>query len=151
MVKGIHHISMKCNIGEIDRVKDFYINVLGMSICREWPEGIMIDSGNGLIEVFVTGNGEHRKGSIRHIAFATEDVDNVIDKVKKAGYEVFIEPNDKVINSASELVEYCEKYGGQIPRFNLDEPLDKVDEVIKDLKLYNKTLIYEDPALSREI
>ena len=47
MVKGIHHISMKCNIGEIDRVKDFYINVLGMSICREWPEGIMIDSGNG--------------------------------------------------------------------------------------------------------
>ena len=59
--------------------------------------------------------------------------------------------NDKVINSASELVEYCEKYGGQIPRFNLDEPLDKVDEVIKDLKLYNKTLIYEDPALSREI
>ncbi|WP_242835568.1 VOC family protein [Butyrivibrio sp. AC2005] len=102
MVKGIHHISMKCNIGEIDRVKDFYINVLGMSICREWPEGIMIDSGNGLIEVFVTGNGEHRKGSIRHIAFATEDVDNVIDKVKKAGYEVFIEPNDKVINSSPE-------------------------------------------------
>lgn len=102
MVKGIHHISMKCNIEEIDRVKDFYINVLGMSICREWPEGIMIDSGNGLIEVFVTGNGEHRKGSIRHIAFATEDVDNVIDKVKKAGYEVFIEPNDKVINSLPE-------------------------------------------------
>ena len=93
---------MKCNIGEIDRVKDFYINVLGMSICRDWPEGIMIDSGNGLIEVFVTGNGEHRKGSIRHIAFATEDVDNVIDKVKKAGYEVFIEPNDKVINSSPE-------------------------------------------------
>lgn len=58
---------------------------------------------------------------------------------------------DKVINSASELVEYCEKMGGQIPRYSLDVPLDKVDQVIKDLKLYTKTLIYEDPALSREI
>ena len=61
------------------------------------------------------------------------------------------EDKDKVINSASELVEYCEKNGGLIPRYNLDVPLDKVDEVIKDLKLYTKTLINEDPALSREI
>lgn len=31
MVKGIHHISMKCNIGEIDRVKDFGFEYMGFS------------------------------------------------------------------------------------------------------------------------
>lgn len=102
MIKGIHHISMKCEYKDLEIVKDFYIKVLGMSICRQWPEGIMIDSGNGLIEVFTTGDGEHRKGSIRHIAFATDDVDKIIDRVKEAGYKVFIEPNDKVINSSPE-------------------------------------------------
>ena len=38
-------------------------------------------------------------GAVRHIAFGTDDVDGVIEKVKAAGYEVFIEPNDIVIRS----------------------------------------------------
>ena len=42
------------------------------------------------------------KGALRHIAFATDDVDGIVDKVKKAGYEVFIEPNDIVIKSEPE-------------------------------------------------
>ena len=43
--------------------------------------------------------GIKTKGAIRHIAFATDDVDGVIEKVKSAGYEVFIEPKDIVIPS----------------------------------------------------
>ena len=32
MIKGIHHISMKCKTTqELERVKDFYIGVLGMN------------------------------------------------------------------------------------------------------------------------
>lgn len=46
MIKGIHHISMKCKVEELERVKDFYINVLEMSVCREWDDGLMIDCGN---------------------------------------------------------------------------------------------------------
>ena len=57
MIKGIHHISMKCNADELHRVKDFYISVLGLHICREWADGIMIDTGNGLIEVFTNADG----------------------------------------------------------------------------------------------
>lgn len=35
MIKGIHHISMKCRTDEeLMKVKDFYISVLGMKICR---------------------------------------------------------------------------------------------------------------------
>ncbi len=100
MIKGIHHISMKCgSAGEFSRVREFYISLLGFRICREWPDGIMIDTGNGYIEVFTNAEGEHRLGAIRHIAFLTDDVDEIIGKVKAGGYEVIVGPNDKVIES----------------------------------------------------
>ncbi|MBQ1734863.1 MAG: VOC family protein [Lachnospiraceae bacterium] len=100
LIKGIHHISMKCNTEEeLNRVKDFYISILGLEIIREWPDGIMIDTGNGYIEIFTNADGEHRLGSIRHFALLTDDVDTIAEKVKAAGYEVFVEPVDKVIDS----------------------------------------------------
>ncbi|MBQ9538031.1 MAG: VOC family protein [Treponema sp.] len=103
MIKGMHHISMKCGTeAELCRVKDFYIRVLGLRICREWPNGIMIDTGNGLIEIFTDAEGEHSLGVIRHFALLTDDVDGTAAKVKSAGYEVFVEPNDKVIPSEPE-------------------------------------------------
>ena len=99
-VRGIHHISMKCASPEaLAPVKEFYCGLLGLKVIREWPEGIMIDSGNGLLEIFSNGPGVKSKGAVRHIAFGTDDVDGVIEKVKAAGYEVFIEPNDIVIRS----------------------------------------------------
>lgn len=55
------------------------------------------------------------------------------------------------IDSIGQLVAYCEKNGGQIPRYEIDTPYDIVDKIINDLKEYNKTLIYEDTALARQI
>ena len=55
------------------------------------------------------------------------------------------------IDSVGQLVAYCEKNGGQIPRYQIDTPYDIVDKIITDLKEYNKTLIYEDTALARQI
>ncbi|MBQ6568012.1 MAG: VOC family protein [Treponema sp.] len=104
MITGIHHVSMKCGTQEeFDKAKDFYLNILGFSVKREWPEGIMIDSGCGLLEIFCNGAGIKEKGAVRHIAFSTDDVDGIIEKVRKAGYEVFIEPNDIVISSSPAL------------------------------------------------
>ena len=100
MITGIHHISLKCGTKEdFEKAKDFYLNILGFSAVREWPDGIMIDSGAGLLEIFSNGPGVKSKGAVRHIAFGTDDVDGVIEKVKAAGYKVFIEPNDIVIRS----------------------------------------------------
>ena len=100
MITGIHHVSLKCGTTkEFEKAKDFYLDVLGFAPVREWPEGIMIDSGNGLLEIFSNGPGVKSKGAVRHIAFGTDDVDGVIEKVKAAGYEVFIEPKDIVIRS----------------------------------------------------
>ena len=55
------------------------------------------------------------------------------------------------IDSVGELVAYCEKYGGQIPRYEIKTPYDIVDKIINDLKDYNRSLIYEDTALARQI
>ena len=104
MIKGLHHISLKCGTEEeFEKAKAFYIDILGFSTVREWPEGIMIDFGNGMLEIFNNGEGIKTKGALRHIAFATDNVDEVIDIVKAAGYEVFIEPKDIVIKSEPEF------------------------------------------------
>lgn len=103
MIKGLHHISMKCATAEeFDKAKEFYLNVLGLSVKREWKDGVMIDTGNGLIEIFSNGEGSRTKGAIRHFALFTDDVDELAEKIKSAGYEVFIEPNDIVIHSEPE-------------------------------------------------
>lgn len=103
MIKGIHHISMKCGTEEeLRKVKEFYIDILGLKICRTWSDGLMIDTGNGFIEIFTNAEGEHRLGAIRHLALLTDNVDEITAKVKNAGYEVFVEPGDKVIGSVPE-------------------------------------------------
>lgn len=104
MITGIHHISMKCGSKqELKKTKEFYIDLLGFKLVRTWPEGIMLDAGNTLLEIFSNGEGIKELGAIRHMAFATDNVDEIIDMVKAAGYEVFIEPNDIVIPSEPEL------------------------------------------------
>lgn len=61
------------------------------------------------------------------------------------------EDKSDFIDSVGEMVAYCEKNGGQIPRFEIDEPYDVIDKIINDLKEYNKSLIYEDTALAGQI
>ena len=101
MITGIHHVSMKCaGPEELERVRAFYCGVLGLSVKREWPEGVMLDTGSGLIEIFATGEGGRGKGAVRHFALACDDVDGMAGAVRRAGYEVFIEPKDIVIQSA---------------------------------------------------
>ena len=103
MITGLHHIAMKCGTEEeFEKARDFYLNLLGFSVRREWPEGIMIDFGNGLVEIFNNGEAIRTQGALRHVAFATDDVDGIIEKVRAAGYEVFIEPDDIVIPSDPE-------------------------------------------------
>lgn len=55
------------------------------------------------------------------------------------------------VNSVGEMVAFCERNGGKIPKFDLSVDLDIVDKVIRDMKDYTKSLIYDDPALARQI
>ena len=55
------------------------------------------------------------------------------------------------VDSVGEMVAYCERNGGKIPRFEIKTPYDIIDKIIDDLKEYNRTLIYEDKSLAEEI
>lgn len=61
------------------------------------------------------------------------------------------EKTSEFIDSIGQLVDYCQKHGGQIPKFDQKVDLDIVDTIIKDLKQYTRSLVFEDPALKREI
>ena len=100
LIKGIHHVSMKCESAEeYQKVISFYKEVLEIPVARQWSEGIMLDTGNGIIEIFNNGDKVVERGVIRHFAFATDSVDEYVEKIKKAGYEVFVEPKDIEIQS----------------------------------------------------
>ena len=101
LVKGIHHVCLKgSNEKEYEEVIHFYRDVLGLSVARTWAEGIMFETGAGLIEVFNNATEFLPQGTIRHFALATDDVDVCVKAVRAAGYEVFIEPKDIKIPSS---------------------------------------------------
>lgn len=111
MIKGIHHVSMKCcNTEEYLKTISFYKDVLGLNVAREWPAGVMLETGVGLIEIFNDGDMPLEKGVIRHFAFAVDDVDACVKSVRAAGYEVFMKPNDICIPSEPEFparIAFC--------------------------------------------
>ena len=99
-VKGIHHVCLKCSSEkEYEEVIRFYRDVLGLPVARTWAEGIMFETGSGLIEIFNNAESPLPQGTIRHFALATDDVDACVKAVSDAGYEVFIGPKDIEIPS----------------------------------------------------
>lgn len=65
---------MKCGTAEeLAKVREFYIELLGLKVIREWAEGMMIDTGNGLLEIFTNADGTHCLGAIRYMTLLTDD------------------------------------------------------------------------------
>lgn len=110
-ILGIHHVAMKCcSDEEIIKVKNFYTGLLELPLIREWDTGFMFDTGNGLVEVFTDGVEQLPKGTIRHFAFKVDDVDFMVDLVKKNGFEVFMGPKDICLGKENKLparVAFC--------------------------------------------
>lgn len=93
MIKGIHHISMKCqNEEEYRKVRRFYAETLQLPVIKECEACILLDTGAGIVEIFRDGTESLEKGVIRHFAFAVDDVQTCVNAVESAGYEVFIAP-----------------------------------------------------------
>lgn len=114
-IKGIHHIALKAKgIENYKQMFEFYHEILGLPVVREWGEGenlgAMLDTGAGMLEIFSNAKDRLGEGALRHIAFAVEDVDACISAVRAAGYEVTIEPKDIVIASEPPLparIAFC--------------------------------------------
>lgn len=98
MIKGLHHISIKtCNDEEYNRAKSFYADLLGLRIVKECEACLLLDTGNGVVEIFRNGEEPLPQGCLRHFAFAVDDVEACAELVEQAGYEVFVKPKSVYI------------------------------------------------------
>ena len=83
-----------------------------------------------------------------------QKLSRVYDSMMKSAKFTEAQNKDKeagVIDSASAIVDFVEAHSGEVPRYICDEPQDIIDQIIADLKGYNKSLIYEDKSLAQEI
>lgn len=78
----------------------------------------------------------------------------VYDLLSKSGRFSEAQNKDQTpsfLGSVSELVEYCEKEGGFIPRFVVDVPQDIVDRTIQDMNRYTYNLVTKEMGLGQQI
>ena len=78
----------------------------------------------------------------------------VYDLLSKSGRFSEAQNKDQApsfLGSVSELVEYCEKEGGFIPRFVVDVPQDIVDRTIQDMNRYTYNLVTKEMGLGQQI
>ena len=130
MINGIHHISIKYeNIEMFEKALDFYCRILGLSIKLTWGEGdrqaVMLDAGDGIIELFATGRVNDKTGSVNHFALATDNVDECIEDVRKAGYTITMEPKDVNLGGVMPArVAFCIGPGGEEIEFFCEKQKD---------------------------
>ena len=104
LITGIHHAALRCcSEEEMKRTAKFYCDTLGMQLVRQWGRGryaaCMIDTGNGLLELFSDAEPGRCPGQVDHIALATVDVDACVERCHEKGLMVTQEPVDLVVPS----------------------------------------------------
>lgn len=100
MIKGIHHIAIICS--DYQRSKQFYTEVLGFKIIAEhfraernsWKLDLAVDAITS-IELFSFPDAPERPSypeaqGLRHLAFATDDLDAMIQRLQ--GWGIVCEP-----------------------------------------------------------
>lgn len=83
-----------------------------------------------------------------------QQLSRVYDSLRKSAKFTAAQNKEKqngFVDCVGNLVAYCEKQGGKIPKFKIEADLDIVDKVIRDMKDYTKSLVCEDTALARQI
>lgn len=95
-VSGIHHISLKVPIDLYDSEVNFYRNLLGLKVVRMQDTAVFLSGGNVIIEILNSGEGYPSRGALDHFAFQTDDVDGLLDTLRRAGYRVTMEPTEHV-------------------------------------------------------
>ncbi len=104
LIKGIHHVCMKCCCTEdYEKELHFYRDLLELPVLRSWNEpgdvGTMFRCGNEIVELFNTVKDRLPQGAIRHFALETDHVDECVRRVREAGLPVIMEPVDIEIPS----------------------------------------------------
>ena len=98
LINGLHHAKILCTKKEYDEEIKFFTEGLKLRLVSKSDECAIIDTGNGLIEIFCDADSLPEMGIVRHFAFDVDDVAACIDKVEKAGYRIKEYPIDVMFN-----------------------------------------------------
>jgi glyoxylase I family protein len=103
---GFHHLALR--VRDFDKSIKFYSEVLGFKskivFPHPWDKNIkkiaMMETGDGnYMEIFSDGPKDLKtNGAFFHVAFRTDNVDAVIERIKKAGFGIIIEPIDLILD-----------------------------------------------------
>lgn len=97
-LEKIHHVAIICS--DYEKSKDFYVNVLGLSVVKETyrakRNSYKLDlavGGEYQIELFSFPNPPQRPNmpeaaGLRHLAFAVKDMDSAVAELKSKNIEV---------------------------------------------------------------
>jgi glyoxylase I family protein len=132
---GFHHVAIK--VKDFDRTVAMYKQAFGFTEKVAWgsntaegdKRGIMLDTGGGgegnFLEVF--GGGDPNPASPRapmesarpliHWAFRTTRIDEVMERARKAGFKVTVEPKDVTPAGVTARVAFCEGPDGEVFEF----------------------------------
>lgn len=103
MLLGFEHIGTTS--GDMDRTIAFYCGLLGLRLALrksvDAGELAFLDAGGGMLEVVAPKGGAGRfrdvpmsEAGMRHLTFAFDDVDAIIEKLEAAGVEIAERPRD---------------------------------------------------------
>ncbi|NLE43281.1 MAG: VOC family protein [Chloroflexi bacterium] len=126
---GTHHVAIQTRDWEASLA--LYQDTLGMSKVAEFgsPERkiVLLDIGDGShIELFApppeTTGGDaaapgEDQGIVKHVALATTDARRAIEHVRRAGYEVTIEPGDADLGGMPVTYAFFKGPNGEIIEF----------------------------------
>lgn len=105
---GFHHVGLR--VMNFETSMKFYTEVLGMKILLDCPHPwepdtvdhiCLLDTGDGnCIEIFTGGKqdpvefDQFRAGAYFHLALRSNNVDAVVERARKAGAKILVEPLD---------------------------------------------------------
>jgi len=121
---GFHHVSLR--VHDFEASVKFYCEALGFREHVSWGQGeqraIMLDTGDGnFLELFAGGSaGVKPEGCMVHFALRTDSCDKAIERARKAGAEVTMEPKDIDIPSTPVLpvrIAFCKGPDGESIEF----------------------------------
>lgn len=119
LIQGIHHVAIKPIAEKYQATVDFYTKLLELEVVRSWGDSqmpcLMVSCGDNSCMEILSGKEEVLiEGPLAHIAFATKQVDEVVEKVRKAGYEVTMEPKDVTLGDLPARIAFFRGPTGEI-------------------------------------
>ena len=111
-IDGVHHIALKPTKEQYEKTVAFYTEVLGMEVKKSWGDPdqpcLMVSCGdNYCLEILPSETPASKGGALDHLALATSKVDEVVERVRAAGYAIAVEPKDLELAGSPIRIAFC--------------------------------------------